>query len=293
MSSPNALRASTAVQVPFQTIAVLPLRKSWPGRRRTSRPCSPGRPGRGTTSPTSTALGAVEHAVGGLVVRCGRSGRRRSSAGTASRRRATTRRCWRWRCRAGSPTAPVAFILASAGVELVRGPRLVDGRDADVVLLEHRLAGEHRQRDVVVADGVGLVVVACRACSAGTSTASRPGRRAGRDSRPTPSSARSGRRCPGCRAASWTAAAATDGLVVRVLRERLHLDLVLGLAGVVVGHDLVDRREFGLVAGVVGPHRQLTTGPAGRAAGALGTGGHRERERGREQVRRRRAWWSR
>src|SRR4029450_3929641 len=63
------------------------------------------------------------------------------------------------------------------------------------------------------------------------------------------------------------------GVVVGGLRERLHLDLGLGVGGVVVRDDLVDDGELFLVPRVVGPHGELAAlaGPTPTARGLAAT----------------------
>lgn len=169
------------------------------------------------------------------------------------------------------------------GRELVLGPGLVDGRDADPVLLQGRRPGLHDQRHVVVADGVILTVEA--ADHAGQELGDPLVQAVQRGQVPGPGPVRHVRAVH-----VQDAGQALGGGrrrhrgVVGVLRERLDLDLVVALAGVVVRDDLVDRGEFRVVARVVRPHLQR-----GRAAGvglrvaaaarSLAAGGQGERQR--------------
>ena len=232
----------------------------------------------------ATALGPVEHALGALVV---------VAVDEVAAEALQHRRVGVGPPLPGEARRDVERVLELTRVldllqgrgELVLGPGLVGGRDADAELVEDGLAGDHDERDVVVAVGVRLVVELAEhgreVLRQGVVETLERGEVAGpgpvghvravdvEDARQL--LARRGRH---------------DRLVVGVLGEGLDLDLVLALAGVVVVDDRRDGPELGLVAGVVGPHRQLSAAAcvARAAAAALATGSHRQGERGCEQA---------
>src|SRR5829696_3325135 len=179
--------------------------------------------------------------------------------------------------RRGVTGAQIQHMLVLAGgldllqglIELLGRPGLVDGGHWDPGGVKRRLARKQPQRGVVVADRVQLVVP----------LAERAGQllvdhvlgqvELGQVAGPGP--VRNDRGVHVQDAGQLLGGRSSrHGDVIGSLREGLDLDLVLGLAGVVVLDDLVDDGQLYLVAGVVGPQGELPTlaTPASAARGS-------------------------